>query len=224
MFSIRRVVNRVFLLCLPLIFLTACSTQTLYTNTNTRLGAIADDEFFLLLPTDIHGLSGNRKEKETVFYQSFLDAFGSRALKTEHLKDQLYRAGLADISWRMSHAMHHLVTAHGYFNYAAEQGAHDGNKFTQLDREIAHLTQWVTRHYGLTVPPRYIGVAHIDSMGVAEAGEHIQYRVIAGIYSTERQTLERVVSYVKKSSNQNLAILHDLDILGVLLYRELFEL
>ena len=222
MFSIRRVINIIFWSCLPLIFLTACSTQTLYTN--TRLDAIADDELFLLLPTDIHGLSGNRKEKETVFYQSFLDAFGTSALKTEKLKDQLYSAGLADISWRMSHAMHHLVTAHGYFNYAAEHGSHEGNKFAQLDREIAQLTQWVTRHYGLAVPPRYIGVAHIDSMGVAEAGEHIKYRVIAGIYSTEKQSLERVVSYVKESPNQNLAILHDLDILGVLLYWELFEL
>lgn len=222
MFNIRRVVNIVVLLSLPVIFLTACSTQTLYTNTS--LSAIADDELFLLLPTDIHGLSGNRTEKETVFYQSFLDAFGTRALKTEQLKNQLYYAGLTDISWRMSHAMHHLVTVHGEFNYAAEYGAHDGNKFAQLDREIAHLTQWVTRHYGLVTPPRYIAVAHIDSMGVAEAGEHIRYRVIAGIYSTEKQSLERVVSYVKESPNQNLAILHDLDNLGFLLHQELFEL
>jgi len=205
-----------------MIFLTACSTQTLHTNTS--LSMIAEDELFLLLPTDIHGLSGNRKEKEAVFYHSFLDAFGTRALKTEQLKNQLYNAGLADISWRMSHAMHHLVTEHGYFNYAAEYRAHEGNKFAKLDREIAYLTQWVTRYYGLAERPRYIAVAHIDSMGVAEAGEHIKYRVIAGIYSTEEQSLARVVSYVKESPNQNLAILHDLDNLGFLLHQELFEL
>ena len=87
-----------------------------------------------------------------------------------------------------------------------------------------HLSQWLQQAYDLSAVPEYIAVAHIDSMGVSQAGKLIKYRVIAGIYSTQRQALERVLTYVTESPNHRTAILHDLDNLGFLIYRELFKL
>jgi len=86
------------------------------------------------------------------------------------------------------------------------------------------LSQWLQQAYQLSTVPEYIAVAHIDSMGVSQAKNLIKYRVIAGMYSTQRQALERVVTYVTESPNNHTAILHDLDNLGFLIYRELFNI
>jgi len=90
------------------LFISSCSTQRLFINSD--LPAIASDAKFIVLPTDIHGLSGSRVEKETIFYESFKTAFGEQAIDTPQLTARLKENGYADISWQMSHAMHRLVT------------------------------------------------------------------------------------------------------------------
>ncbi|MCJ8350200.1 RNA polymerase subunit sigma [Moritella sp.] len=207
--------------------ITGCSTPRLFINSD--LPVIADDAKFIVLPTDIHGLSGSRPEKETIFYASFNTAFAEQAIHLSQLASRLKQHDFADVSWEMSHAMHRLVTEHDCFSYTdayqlALNKGKTSSKFRALDNDLYHLSQWLQQEYHLSAVPEYIAVAHIDSMGVSQAGELIKYRVIAGIYSTQRQALERVVTYVTESPNQRTAILHDLDNLGFLIYRELFKL
>ena len=207
--------------------ITGCSTPRLFINND--LPAIADDAKFIVLPTDIHGLSGSRLEKETIFYASFNAAFADQAIHSSQLASRLKQHDFADVSWKMSHAMHRLVTEHDSFSYtdAYQLALNKGqmsSKFRTLDNDVYHLNEWLQQEYHLSAVPEYIAVAHIDSMGVSQAGELIKYRVIAGIYSTQRQALERVVTYVTESPNHRTAILHDLDNLGFLIYRELFKL
>ena len=207
--------------------ITGCSTPRLFINSD--LPVIADDAKFIVLPTDIHGLSGSRLEKETIFYASFNSAFAEQAIHSSQLASRLKQHDFSDVSWKMSHAMHRLVTEHDCFSYTdayqlALNKCITSSKFRALDNDLYHLSQWLQQAYHLSAVPEYIAVAHIDSMGVSQAGELIKYRVIAGIYSTQRQALERVVTYVTESPNQRTAILHDLDNLGFLIYRELFKL
>ena len=207
--------------------ITGCSTPRLFINSD--LPGIADDAKFIVLPTDIHGLSGSRPEKETIFYASFNTAFAEQAIHLSQLASRLKQHDFADVSWEMSHAMHRLVTEHDCFSYTdayqlALNKGKTSSKLRTLDNDVYHLSQWLQQAYDLSTVPEYIAVAHIDSMGVSQAGELIKYRVIAGIYSTQRQALERVVTYVTESPNQRTAILHDLDNLGFLIYRELFKL
>ncbi|PKH05426.1 RNA polymerase subunit sigma [Moritella sp. Urea-trap-13] len=209
------------------LFITACSTPRLFINNG--LPIIASDAKFVLLPTDIHGLSGVKVQRETVFYTSFKVAFGKQIINTPQLSSRLKDNGFADVSWQMSHAMHRLVTDNGRFSYSqgyqlALANGDVNSKFRALDRDVYQLSYWLQQAYQLPVLPDYIVTAHIDSMGVSQAGRLLKYRVIAGIYSTEKKALERVVSYVAESPNQHKAILHDLDNLGFLIYRELFEL
>lgn len=201
--------------------LSACSTQTLYVNPDSSFRPGAD--LVLILPTDIHGLPGNRAEKQAMLYQSFGDAFGESATVTEDIKQELSLLGLTDLSWQLSHGQYHLVSEHGYFDFDLERDAHSASKYVTVPAKLARLTQYIQRKYHLLEEPNYIAVAHIDSMGVADGGESIKYRVIAGIYSRRDGHIERLLTYVKKSPDQDLAILHDLDNLGVLLYRELAE-
>jgi len=207
--------------------ITACSTPRLFINSD--LPVIANDAKFIVLPTDIHGLSGSRPEKEAIFYQSFNTAFAEQAIHSSQLASRLKQNGFADVSWKMSHAMHRLVTEHDCFSYtdAYQLELNKGeasSKFRTLDNDVYHLNQWLQQEYQLSTAPEYIAVAHIDSMGVSQAGKLIKYRVIAGIYSIQGQALERVVTYVTESPNHRKAILHDLDNLGFLIYRELFKL
>jgi len=209
------------------LFVSSCSTQRLFINSD--LPVIADDAKFILLPTDIHGLSGSKEEKEAVFYASFKAAFADKVINTPQLALRLKDRGFADVSWRMSHAMHQLATENECFSYAQGEQLTRANgevnsKFRMLDRDVYQLSQWLKQAYALPHVPEYVAIAHLDSMGVSQAGKLIKYRVIAGIYSTEKQALERVVSYVAESPNQHKAILHDLDNLGFLIYRELFKL
>jgi len=206
---------------------TACSTPRLFINND--LPVIANDAKFIVLPTDIHGLSGSRSEKEVIFYQSFKAAFAEQAIDSSQLASRLKQHDFADVSWQMSHAMHRIVTEHDGFSYtdAYQLELNNGeanSKFRALDNDVYHLSKWLQQEYHLSAVPEYIAVAHIDSMGVSQAGKLIKYRVIAGIYSTQRQALERVVTYVTESPNHRTAILHDLDNLGFLIYRELFKL
>jgi len=209
------------------LLITGCSTPRLFVNSD--LPAIPSDVQFLVLPTDIHGLSGARAKKEAIFYQSFKSAFNELAIDTPQLESRLKHHGFGDVSWKMSHAMHRLVTEFDCFSYtdAYQLDLDDGevsSKFRELDDDIYYLGQWLKQAYQWSDIPDYIAIAHIDSMGVSQAGRLIKYRVIAGIYSTQRKALERVVTYVTKSPNNHAAILHDLDNLGFLIYRELFKL
>ncbi|MDX2320228.1 MAG: RNA polymerase subunit sigma [Moritella sp.] len=209
------------------LFITSCSTPRLFINSD--LPVIVDDAKFILLPTEIHGLSGENAAREAVFYESFEAAFGAQIINTPPHSSLLKNNGFVDVSWQMSHAMHRLVTEQDCFSYAqAYQLALDNgeasSKFRALDRDVYQLSRWLKQAYQLPVVPEYIAIAHIDSMGVSLAGKLIKYRVIAGIYATQHQALERVVSYVAESPNHHKAILHDLDNLGFLIYRELFEL
>ena len=207
--------------------ISSCSTQRLFINSD--LPAIARDAKFIVFPTDIHGLSGLRSDKEMIFYESFKTAFGEQAIDTPQLTARLKEKGYADISWKMSHAMHRLVTKSEGFSYtdayhSALNNGETKSKFRTLDNELYYLSQWLKQAYQLSTVTEYIAVAHIDSMGVSQAKNSIKYRVIAGMYSTQRQALERVVTYVTESPNNHTAILHDLDNLGFLIYRELFNI
>ncbi len=209
------------------LFISSCSTPRLFINSD--LPAIASDAKFIVLPTDIHGLSGSRAEKETIFYGSFKTAFGEQAIDTLQLKARLKEKGYADISWKMSHAMHRLVSKSDGFSYTAAyhsalNSGEASSKLRTLDSELYYLNKWLQQTYQLSAAAEYIAVAHIDSMGVSQANNLIKYRVIAGMYSTQRQALERVVTYVTESPNNHTAILHDLDNLGFLIYRELFNI
>ncbi len=201
--------------------LSACSTPKLYVSPDSSFRPGTD--LVLILPTDIHGLAGNRTEKQALLYQSFGDAFGESAIVTEDIQQELSQLGMADLSWQLSHGLYHLVAEHGFFDFALEIDAHSTSKYAAVPARLARLTQYIQRKYHLLEEPDYIALAHIDSMGVADGGENIKYRVIAGIYSRRDERIERLVTYVKKSPNQDLAIRHDLDTLGVLLYRELVE-
>lgn len=156
-----------------------------------------------------------------MLYQSFADAFGESAIVTEDIRQDLSRLGLSDLSWQLSHGQYHLVTEHGLFDFDLEIDVHSTSKYAAVPARVARFTQYAQRKYHLLAEPNYIALAHIDSMGVADGGENIKYRVIAGIYSRRDERIERLVTYVKESPAQDLAILHDLDNLGVLLYREL---
>jgi len=218
---------KLFLTVSFVLFVTSCSTQRLFINSD--LPAIENDAKLIVLPTDIHGLSGSRSDKETIFYESFKTAFGQQAIETPQLTARLKAKGYADISWKMSHAMHRLVTKSDGFSYtdayySAFNNGETRSKFRTLDNELYYLSQWLKQAYQLSAVPEYIAVAHIDSMGVSQAKNSIKYRVIAGVYSTQRQALERVVTYVTESPNNHIAILHDLDNLGFLIYRELFNI
>jgi hypothetical protein len=209
------------------LLVSSCTTQRLFINSD--IPVIADDAKFILLPTDIHGLSGSKVEKESVLYTSFTMAFGDRKIDTPALSTRLKMNGFGDVSWQMSHAMHQIVTDQECFSYtqAYQLGLENGqvnSKFRALGQDLEQLSLWLKQAYQLTSVPDYIVVAHIDSMGVSNAGKLIKYRVIAGIYSTQRQALERVVSYVTESPNHQATIFHDLDNLGFLIYRELFTL
>ncbi|WP_075532141.1 RNA polymerase subunit sigma [Moritella viscosa] len=226
MLSIHYVI-KLFLTVSFVLFVTSCSIQRLFVNSD--FPAIASDAKLIVLPTDIHGLSGLRSDKEMIFYESFKTAFGEQAIDTPQLTARLKEKGYADISWKMSHAMHRLVTKSEGFSYtdayhSALNNGETGSKFRTLDNELYHLSQWLLQAYQLSAVPEYIAVAHIDSMGVSQARNLIKYRVIAGMYSTQRQALERVVTYVAESPNNHTAILHDLDNLGFLIYRELFNI
>lgn len=226
MLSTRFLLRLLFTLSCVL-FVSSCSTQRLFINSD--IPVIADDAKFILLPTVIHGLSGSKVEKESVLYASFNMAFGERKIDTPQLSTRLKMNGFGDVSWQMSHAMHRIVTEQDCFSYtqAYQLGLENGqvnSKFRALGRDLEQLSEWLKQAYQLTSVPEYIVVAHIDSMGVSNAGKLIKYRVIAGIYSTQRQALERVVSYVTESPNHQATILHDLDNLGFLIYRELFTL
>lgn len=207
--------------------LSGCSTPRLFINSD--LPAISHDAQFIVLPTDIHGLSGSKATKEAVFYHSFSTAFGDRLIETPDITELFKRSDFSELSWKMSHAMHRLVTERDCFSYSIgyqlelEEGE-ASSKFRTLDEDVYYLGNWLKKTYQLLDVPEYIAIAHIDSMGVSQAGKLIKYRVIAGIYSTELQALERVVSYVTESPNHHTAILHDLDNLGFLIYRELFKL
>lgn len=222
-----RFLSRLWFTLLCVFFISSCSTQRLFINSD--LPVIADDAEFIVLPTEIHGLSGSKSEREAVFYASFKTAFKDKTIDTPKLSLRLKDNGFADVSWRMSHAMHRLVTDNACFSYTqgyqlALANGEANSKFRALDRDVYQLSQWLQQAYQLSRVPEYIAIAHIDSMGVSQAGKLIKYRVIAGIYSTEKQALERVVSYVAESPNHPKAILHDLDNLGFLIYRELFRL
>ena len=226
MLSIHSLTKLLLTLSLAL-FTTSCSTQRLFINRD--LPVIASDAKFMLLPTEIHGLSGSKAAKEVVFYESFKAAFDEQRINPPQLPLRLKGNGFTDVSWQMSHAMHRLVTEQDCFSYTqayqlALANGETGSKFRALDSDVNQLSQWLKQAYQLPVVPEYIAIAHIDSMGVSQAGKLIKYRVIAGIYSTERQALERVVSYVTESPNHHKTILHDLDNLGFLIYRELFKL
>ncbi|QFI39151.1 RNA polymerase subunit sigma [Moritella marina ATCC 15381] len=216
---------RLLFICSCVLFVSSCSTPRLFINND--IPVIADDAKFILLPTVIHGLSGSKVEKEAVFYGAFKMAFGERKIDTPELSTRLKKNGFAEVSWQMSHAMHHIVTDQDCFSYtqAYQLGLENGqvnSKFRVLGRDLEQLSLWLKQAYQLASVPEYIAVAHIDSMGVSKAGKLIKYRVIAGVYSTQRQALERVVSYVTESPNHQDTILYDLDNLGFLIYRELF--
>lgn len=198
-----------------------CSTQMLYVNPDSSFRPNTD--LVLILPTEVHGLSGDRTEKQAVLYQSFADAFGESAIVTEDIRQELSLLGLADLSWQLGHGQYHLVSDHGFFDFELEIDAHSTSKYADVPARLARLTQYIQRKYHLLEEPDYIALAHIDSMGVADGGENIKYRVIAGIYSRRDERIERLVTYVKKSPDHDLTILHDLDNLGVMLYRELAE-
>ncbi|SQD78998.1 RNA polymerase sigma factor (fragment) [Moritella yayanosii] len=53
--------------------------------------------------TDIHGLSGSRLEKETIFYASFNTACAEQAVYLSQLATRLKQHEFADVSWGMSH-------------------------------------------------------------------------------------------------------------------------
>ncbi|SQD78997.1 hypothetical protein [Moritella yayanosii] len=71
--------------------------------------------------------------------------------------------------------MHRIVTEHDCFSYtdayqlALNQGA-TSSKFITLDNDVYYLSQWLQQAYHLSAVPEYIAVAHIDSMGVSQAG------------------------------------------------------
>lgn len=217
---------RLLCICCCALFISSCSNQRLFIN--SELPVIAANAKFLILPTEIHGLSGSKAEKEAIFDASFQAAFADQRIPAPDLALRLKDAGFADVSWRMSHAMHQLVMEGECFSYAqgyqlALASGENNSKFRMLDRDVYQLTQWLKQTYTHPQTPEYIVIAHLDSMGVSQAGKLIKYRVIAGIYATEKQALERVVSYVTESPNQHKTILHDLDNLGFLLYRALFN-
>lgn len=222
--SSTRVFFRLLFTLYCVLFISSCSSPRLFINSDVAV--IADDAEFILLPTQIHGLSGPKLDREAVFYASFKAAFNEQIIHTPQLDLQLKEHGFADVSWRMSHAMHRLATENTCFSYTqgyqlALANGEVNSTFRALDRDIYQLNLWLKQTYQLSHVPEYIAIAHIDSMGVSQAGKLIKYRVIAGIYSTQKQALERVVSYVTESPNQHNAILHDLDNLGFLIYREL---
>ena len=207
------------------LFIAGCSTPRLFVNND--LPVIGNDAKFIVLPTAIHGLSGSRTEKEAIFYHSFKMAFADKIINTPQLTSRLKANGFADVAWQMSHAMHRLVSEYDAFSYADGYQLELNNgdsKFRTLDNDVYYLNQWLKQEYQQSEVAEYIAIAHIDSMGVSRAGKLIKYRVIAGIYSTQRQALERVISYVTASPNHHATILHDLDNLGFLVYRELFNI
>ena len=217
--------NRVLVFLLSTL-LTGCATPVLYSN--SRVSEMADEALFLLLPSVIHGLAGDRMAKEWLLYRSFVDAFADRGLSSERLNKRRYQIDFVELSWQMSHAMQHLVTVHDSYDYGQAytfgDSGHSQDRFYQLDIELSRLAQLLRSDSQLAVRPDYLALIHIDSLGVSAGGEQLKYRVVAGIYSLPQQRLERVLSLVQQTPDQALAIEHDLDILGMLVYRQLFEL
>lgn len=177
---------------------------------------------FLIMPVDIHGLPGDHLAQEAALFAGFVAAFGDHGVPLQPIKPVMETVGLNNLSYEMAEGMYHLVSVHNTYDFAEDGGFHGGDSKLQLIVEgTAKLVEMAAKELKLDFSPKYVVVAHIDSSG-SSIPKTVGYRVIGGVYNVEAKKIDQVIWYETSTADEEAAILADMGTLGGKLYGLLF--
>ena len=198
-----------------------CASTSLYKRPDAP-AVNADQDKFLIMPVDIHGMPGDKDAQGTALAGGFVAAFKDTGVPLEPLKPAFEAVGLSNISSDLAEGMYHLVSSHNSYDFAADGSFHGGDsKLVLVVEGLAKLVGMATEQLNLDFKPKYVVVAHIDSTG-SSIPKTIDYRVIGGLYNVEESKIDQVIWYEKSTADDESVVLGEMGTLGNELHNKLF--
>lgn len=201
--------------------LSSCAKTKLFVRPGSTPPDPATDKF-LIMPVDIHGLSGDKLAQEAALFGGFVAAFKENGVPLQPIKPVLETIGLGNLSWELGEGMYHLISVHGKYDFNEDAGFHGGSsKLALIIEGTAKLVETAAKELNLDFKPKYVAVAHIDGTSTS-VPKTVAYRVIGGIYNVEEKKIDQVIWYEASTADDEAAILADMGLIGGKLYGLLF--
>ncbi len=156
---------------------------------------LADNEKILILPTDMQ-LTGEKKKYNASLFAGFLAGFGDKAISLEPIKQPLEKAGLGDLSRRLSWGTWHMVSWHNSFDFVADAGFHGGkSEYAVLVDLVAQLVNLATEQLNIDAKIKYVAFSSVRHTSVpklkAKAG-FFGMECLGAIYNVEEGKVDKV--------------------------------
>jgi hypothetical protein len=190
-----------FLACLAA--LAAGCGGTTWINKDYRGAVPTGSDRPLLLPIDVHQFPDAMKRPlEELVDREVSGAFASRAVRMHALRDQVYPAGLGNVSWQLPIAMHRRAREEGKKDLAGRY--HDWME--DLPDRARRLGRWARPKLEPTGSPkagfRYLIGANLERLH-RPPQDRLTFRLVVGVYDTEKQRIA-AVAWIEKTVERKL--------------------